>query len=313
VPEGLFVEVQIRTEAMQREAEFGIAAHWSYKESGTATHALRKAQLQQALMLQQPIESTRAPSLSDHIFVLTPQGDIIELPEGATPLDFAFHVHTALGLSFRAARVNGHIVPLNQPLENGDVVEIQKHATARPSPRWLTLLKTASAKARLKRFLIHNDRPLYLQLGREAFNRELAKHHLPPLDTDLSVLRKFDGEKMDLAEREEMLIKIGQAAQNAASMLQHLDLVKAKLSAETTAPSVVHTVSSKLHVEVEGDIPMPVRFARCCKPDFAKKKHIVGVVGRTGDVRVHYNDCKMLRKGNPERRVKVRWVVKGKK
>ncbi|HVW66342.1 MAG TPA: HD domain-containing protein, partial [Candidatus Peribacteraceae bacterium] len=198
-PDGVFVEVQIRTADMQREADYGLAAHWSYKEGGTAEHAMRKAQVQQAL--EQPLENAKVPEFSDHIFVLTPQGDIVELPEGATPLDFAFYVHTALGLSFRVAKVNGVVVPLNYHLENGDVVEIQKHKNPRPSPRWMTLLKTASARSRLKRYLINHERPLYLAAGRSAMNRELAKHRLSPLDTDLTLLKVFDGKKLSFPDR----------------------------------------------------------------------------------------------------------------
>lgn len=313
-PEGVFVEVQIRTEEMQREADYGIAAHWSYKEGGTAAHALRKAQVQQALA--QPLEGDRTPRFSDHIFVLTPQGDIIELSEGATPLDFAFHVHTALGLSFRVAKVNGVVVPLNYHLENGDVVEIQKHKNPRPSPRWMTLLKTASARSRLKRYLINHERPLYLAAGREAMNRELIRHHLPKLDTDLSILRIFDGKKLSFPEREELLIKVGQGSQNASSMFLHLDLLKTGERKEKPEQPItkmpVLPSTQGLQVEIEGDIRMPIMFAKCCKPDETGAKDIAGVVVRGGEVRVHASDCKMLRNVNPERKVTVRWVEKGK-
>ena len=122
VPEGVLVEVQLRTFAMHREAEFGIAAHWSYKEGGTAAQAMQRLQLHQVLTQQQALEGGGTqPQLADHIFVLTPKGDIVELPEGATPLDFAFQIHTDLGLGFKGARVNGSIVPLSYELENGDV------------------------------------------------------------------------------------------------------------------------------------------------------------------------------------------------
>lgn len=152
VPEGVFVEIQIRTAAMHREAELGIAAHWSYKEGGAAE---RIAQRARQLLALDPLEGG---AVRDHIFVLTPHGDVIELPEGSTPLDFAFQVHSDLGLSFRSARVNGSIAPLTHVLENGDIVEILRYREPRPSPRWLELLCTASARSKLRRYLIEKGR-----------------------------------------------------------------------------------------------------------------------------------------------------------
>lgn len=139
VPPGVFIEVQVRTAEMAREAEYGVAAHWCYKEGGSSPEAAR--QVRQLLACQ------------PGIFVLTPKGDIVELPEGATPLDFAFQVHSTLGLSFRAARVNGVIATLTRPLDNGDVVEVIRHRDPRPSPRWMQYLHTAEARSKLRRFL----------------------------------------------------------------------------------------------------------------------------------------------------------------
>ncbi len=203
--------------------------------------------------------------------------------------------------------MNGSVVPLNYHLENGDVVEIQKHPHPKPSPRWLTLLKTASAKSRLKRYLVTHDRPLYLTAGREALNHELAKHHLPLLDTDLTLLRLCDGKKLSLPEREEMLIKIGQGAQNAASTLQNIDVLK--MPKQEQRQVITDRVSRfPVTAEVEGDVPLPLRFAKCCKPEETKGCPLAGVISRAGDVRVHCDDCTMLRTINPERKVGVRWV-----
>lgn len=143
VPSGVFIEVQVRTAEMAREAEYGVAAHWCYKEGGSSPEAAR--QVRQLLACQ------------PGIFVLTPKGDIVELPEGATPLDFAFQVHSTLGLSFRAARVNGVIAPLTCHLDNGDVVEVIRHRDPRPSPRWMQYLHTAEARSKLRRFLAARD------------------------------------------------------------------------------------------------------------------------------------------------------------
>ena len=141
LPDDCFVEIQIRTEKMDREARFGIAAHWSYKEHGATERALENAQLHSMLVTQQAVDTTEnEPAFADHIFVLTPRGDIIELPEGATPLDFAFQVHSDLGLAFRSARGNGSIVPIDYQLENGDVVEVSKYSTPQPYAQWIHVL-----------------------------------------------------------------------------------------------------------------------------------------------------------------------------
>lgn len=240
-PDWVFVEVQVRTRPMHREAEFGIAAHWSYKEGGADHDVLRRAQFQRALTHQQP-ETTGESALMDHIFVLTPRGDVIELPEGATPLDFAFQLHTDLGISFKAAKVNGGIVAMTYQLENGDIVEIVKQREPKPSPKWLTLLRTANARSRLKRFLAAQEQP----------------------------------------EKEEAVIP--KAAPKP----------KAKKAIAKAVPIVI------------SEIPMPLRFAKCCKPKPLDRSPIVGVVNR-GKINVHLKTCKMIRGSNPERQVRVRW------
>ncbi len=252
VPEGIVVEVQIRTAAMHREADLGIAAHWSYKEGGDASSLVRRVELQQAL-LQGPSEGARHIPLSDHIFVLTPKGDVIELPEGATPLDFAFNVHTALGLSFKAARANGSIVPINHPLENGDIVEIIRHNEPKPSYNWVSIVKTSSAKSRLKRYFAERDANHTLFVH----DKSESTAELPP----------------------------------------------------TKETSNIQLPDSSKFVGIEGNIPMPVRFARCCKPDEGHKAHITGVIGRDSIVRVHRMPCKMIRNVNPERKIGVKWIA----
>lgn len=233
VPAGLLVEVQIRTETMHRKAEFGLAAHWSYKE-GRKPHGAA---------------ATRLP-LVDHIFVLTPKGDIVELPEGANPLDFAFAVHTELGLAFKAARINGSIAPLDAHLENGDVVEILRHGDPRPSPQWMQVLRTAPARARLKRYLASR------------------------------------------AQQSDVAVKPKEEPRARA---------KAKAAVGRAAPARVEIV--------ESDIRMPVRYARCCKPDEGGRGAIAGIVSRTGHIRIHRVECRMTKAVNPERRVKVRWTT----
>src|SRR3989338_1957269 len=309
VHEGVFVEVQIRTMSMHREAQYGVAAHWSYKEKGSRTaHALAQAQLQRLLSSQQAVEQGAGggDTLADHIFVLTPRGDIVELPEGATPLDFAFQVHTSLGLALRAARVNGAIVPLNYALENGDVVEIQKRKIPEPSSHCLQLLKTASSKSKLKRYLYALQRPELINRGRELLNAELQRFHLPPLDTDLTVMKSYEGEKITKEKREDILMKIGQGAEKVSSVLSHFDALKGKLHHdEPDRP--VRSSRRETVIGIEGNVPMPVRYAKCCEPQEWPRGDIAGVINRLGSVMVHREECNMLKNASTERRVKIWW------
>ncbi len=308
VPEGIFTEVQIRTSAMHREAEFGIAAHWHYKERGSAARVVDSVQLQEVLSKQHDFEQEEEATsiISDHIYVLTPSGDIVELPEGATPLDFAFQIHTDLGLSFKSARVNGSIVPLTYELENGDVVEIVRNRTPQPSPEWLKLVKMASSRARLKRYLHSLNRSEYVARGRTLLNEEFQKLHHAPLDTDLSALRLHEGSVLSVHEREDLLMKIGQGSERASAVLSHLDTLRPLLQQrEKQKRAKAHPSASGL--VIDGGLRMPVRFAKCCKPNNTHEGGIVGIVTRNGRITVHREGCRMIRLANAERMVGVRW------
>lgn len=308
VPEKLFVEVQIRTKSMHREAEYGVAAHWMYKEG--VKNPRHRAELLHALAAQHAVEGDSASQLADHIFVLTPKGDVVELPEGATPIDFAFQIHTDLGISFRGARVNGSIVPLDYELENGDVVEILTHPSPRPSPEWLQLLKMASSRTRLKRYLNTLHRDDYVFRGRDLINEELRRRHLPLLDTDLSLLRQYEGETLTLRQREDLLMKLGQGSDKLSAVLQKVDALRgttprSRQESHSAAAPVRRQRKDSL-IQVAGDLPMPARFAKCCMPDASQKPRIVGIINR-GEVMVHVAKCRNVLRCNPERKIEVKW------
>ncbi len=306
VPPGIMVEVQIRTPEMHREANIGVAAHWSYKEAGKMRGDKSRLLVERAFVPETDDDPSVLPRVADHMFVLTPKGDVVELPEGATPLDFAFQVHTAVGLSFKAARVNGSIVPLDHKLENGDIVDIVRTKDPRPSPRWISLLKTASARNRLKRHLAVQDRPRLVEDGRDALNRELKRLRHVPLDTQLTLLRSLDGKSATLLEREDLLAAIGQGSiSSGAALLKIDDLIIKK---EGPVPVARPVDGAPRSPRVEGSIPMPVKLAKCCKPEESEGRPIVGIIGRSGDVRIHRTDCKMLRSANPERRIHAYWA-----
>ncbi len=317
VPPNIKMEVQIRTEAMHRAAEYGIAAHWGYKEGrGVVRQAMSSLQLKSILDRQQivPLGSSAKDQdpldrigLVDHMYVLTPRGDIIELPDGSTPLDFAFMIHSDIGLSFKAARVNGMIVPISHKLENGDVVEIITHKQPRPTLSWIEEVRTSSAKSKLKNYFAMQDRARLVTLGRDMLNAELRTRHLSVLDNDLRLLKTFDGVPLSMHEREDLLVKIGLKSIRTSTIFKHLDVpteVVRKLPSKRP-----ERTSRKQHIiEIVGGPTMPVRFAKCCNADVAgKKTDIVGFVTRTGDVSVHKKTCRMMKNANKERMVEVRW------
>lgn len=302
------LEVQVRTPEMHREANYGVAAHWMYKESGRANQAAAFIQLQDVLSTQDSIEEQN--QLVDHIFVLTPRGDVVELPEGATPLDFAFYVHTDVGLSFRGARVNGSMVPMDYQLENGDVIEILRYNTPQPSTQWLQLLKMSSSRAKLKRFLYGQQRPEFLTRGREMLNEELRKHRLSPLDTSLSILRRYNGATLNMQEREDLLVKLGQGSERARMLLPKLEALQSTSAAQQTKDALSKQwddTKKATNLVIENGLKMPYRFAKCCNADDWPRESLQGVVTRKGKIMIHRGSCGMLRNANPERKVRVWW------
>lgn len=324
LPDGIFVEVQVRTVAMHREAEYGIAAHWSYKEGSATQRSLQGVRLQQVLTAQQSVEgmpgSDGGAGFADHLFVLTPKGDIIELPEGATPLDFAFQIHTSVGLSFRAARVNGGIVPLDYELENGDSVEILSHREPKPSAEWMQLLKMASSRTRLRRYLHSIDRDKYVERGRTLLNAELRKRKLPPLDSDMTILRRYQGKRITKEEREDLLMKIGQGTDRIGALFMHADALHALAESAEKVPDVrrktARPLVADMPVVLTDGVPMPLKLAKCCLSDpqadtarSGERAAVRGHINRTGVVMVHRAACRMIKKANPEREIAVKWAL----
>jgi GTP diphosphokinase / guanosine-3',5'-bis(diphosphate) 3'-diphosphatase len=260
VPESIPVEVQIRTPSMHRNAEFGIAAHWEYKEYGTTRRALQKLQLQTMLQGQQEsIDEGKSTTLRDHIFVLTPRGDIVELPEGATSLDFAFQIHSEIGLAFRLAKVNGSVVPLDQELQNGDIVEIVRAGTPQATPRWLKLLKTASAKSKLRKHL-------------DTLTDERYRNRDSVISADHS------------------------GSRTRATKKKVIKKPKARMQRKDS------------QIKVDSDVPVPIVYARCCKPQEGERGKVAGVITRMGEVKIHRKKCGMLRQVNSARKIGAHWI-----
>ncbi len=303
VPPGVLVEVQIRTAAMHREAELGVAAHWSYKEGVAPRSGLRVRRPEAGAAEGEDMGNEG----HDRIFVLTPRGDVVELPLAATPLDFAFSVHTQLGLSYKGAKVNGQIVPMEHPLENGDVVEIIRASEPHPSVRWMPLLKTAAARTRLRKALAERHRESYLERGREALNVALKGRRLAQLDADLSLLSSLKGESAGREARQEFLVRLGQGQLKLAAALGAIDAL-AKTLAVASVPGAKPVDGATWTVRLQTDVRLTHRFARCCKPDARKVRDaIVGVVSKQHVV-VHRVVCKAIKTVAETRRIAAEWV-----
>ena len=339
-PFGDRIEVQIRTEEMNRIAEEGIAAHWAYKEGkGALTKDDEKfAWLRQLMEWQQDLkdpkeflETVKVDLFTDEVFVFTPRGDVKSLPRGATPVDFAFSVHSAVGEKCVGAKVNGKITPLRYKLKNGDTIEILTSPSGTPSKDWLTFVKTSRAQARIRQYIKATQREKSLELGRELAEREFKK-----FSVNLNkAIKSGDLDKVgaDLGYRtsEDMLVALGYGKLTGGQILARLlgpeELAEKEkaLSNGTAAPEVKNGLTRFTDavrkivpgarertgggVKIGGIDDVLVRFGRCCNP--VPGDHIVGFITRGRGVTVHTVGCEKALSTDPDRRVDVTWDIKG--
>lgn len=310
-PTGEPTEVQIRTWEMHKTAEFGIAAHWAYKEGGGDTSGMESKMpfFKEILELQHEaqdasefVESLKMDFFSDLVFVFTPKGEVIELPMGSVPLDFAYRIHTEVGNRTIGAKVNGRIVPLDHQLKNGDIVEIltSKHSYG-PSQDWLKIAKSSHARSKIKQWFKKEKREENIEKGHDAIERELRRSGIEPSgwmtdDKLLEVARKFAFNDID-----DMLSAIGFGGITAAQVCTKLTEKLRKEQEEAAQIELSNEVKEvkaqpeeKKHrpthgVSVQGADNLLVRFARCCNP--VPGDEIIGYITRGRGVSVHRKDC----------------------
>ena len=327
-------EVQIRTRTMHEEAEYGFASHWWYKE-GDSEHTVVKddATDMQNKRVRTQLEWLRGLAelhkefetegkdtsishaldlFSDQIFVLTPNGDVIDLPQGATPIDFAYMIHTDVGNCCVQVKVNGLIVPLDSELSNGDVVQIITKKDSSPSHYWLSFVKTHAAKYRIKNWFRTQDRENNLRVGRELLNKELIKLNKPLLDPGLNLLESYGGREMTFKEREFILECIGNGHFSTKHVLKKILSEDELLTSENIKSiKVISFKESDIEngkeskVVISGEKNIPVEFASCCTPSLGTP--IVGYVGRGQSVRIHDRRCTELASLEEERLIPVEW------
>jgi GTP pyrophosphokinase len=319
-PKGDPVEIQIRTAEMHRIAEEGIAAHWLYKEHKGQKDGLDRAfvWLRQLLEWQQEMkdprefmETVKVDLFPDEVYVFTPRGDVKALPEGSTPIDFAYAIHTEVGTRCAGARVNGKLVPLRQTLRQGDIVEIVTLPSQKPSRDWLKIVRSTRARSKIKQWLQKEERARSLTVGRELLERELKKHRLPLAGIlESEDLRKIAAEQ-GYSTADDLLAGVGfgkTAVQTVVGRFLPAEApVEPKTEARPTKPGRPRVEPGG--VKVKGVDDVLARFAKCCGP--VPGDPIVGFITRGRGITVHTRDCPNLAAGaiDTERRVGVDWDV----
>lgn len=338
-PAGRPLEVQIRTEDMHRQSEYGVAAHWRYKEKGGKSgDALDQqlAWLRQMVDWQDESQDSReflkdlkvdlAPT---EVFVFTPKGEVMSLRAGSTPVDFAYAIHTEVGNHCVGAKVNGAIVPLTYELQLGDRVDILTQKSASPSRDWLGIVKTPSARSKIRSYFSKVSRSDDLQFGRDKLTREMRKHGLGISSAQSMRALKSVADRMGYKDADDMLVHIGtgkESAQHVANRLLKIlvdkgheaetamDYVAGDMSTGKMPPMLTSVKAPKKHeahtsngVVVKGVDDVLVRLSRCCNP--VPGDEILGFVTRGRGVSVHRADCPNAQdlKQTPERIIEVAW------
>ncbi|MBB3064452.1 MULTISPECIES: bifunctional (p)ppGpp synthetase/guanosine-3',5'-bis(diphosphate) 3'-pyrophosphohydrolase [Limibacillus] len=318
-PEQQRIEVQIRTQQMQEYADLGVAAHWSYKQGVPNVDGRQYRWVRELLDIldhasdpEEFLEHTKLEMFQDQVFCFTPRGEIVALPRGSCPVDFAYSVHSELGDTCVGAKVNGRVVPLRYALQNGDQVQVMTSRGQTPSPDWENFCVTGKARARIRRFIRQKKRGEYMELGREVINRRFKEEGLEATEKGLAgVLAKFRLDQVD-----DLYAEVGAGNLTGREvMLAVFPGLKEKQRQSRQATAIERvfkkTVDRTKHrngIPIDGLIPgMAVHYAHCCHP--LKGDRIVGIVNTGKGVTVHTIDCETLEafQDMPERWIDLSW------
>lgn len=327
--EGKTVEIQIRTEQMHQDAELGVAAHWRYKEGAqaaakTSTFEDKIEWLRKLLAWQEDLSESgsllddlRSQVFEDRVYVFTPKGDVIDLPAGATPLDFAYHVHSMIGHRCIGTKVDGRIVPFTYTLQTGDQVEVITQKEPNPSRDWMNpnagFLRSSRARAKVATWFRKLDRDKNIAAGKELLEKELDRHNLTLSKVDKVVLDRFHAEEL-----EDLLAGIGSGDIRINQLLNYLDTRYNKPTAEEEDRRLLEKLEQKAnapfrpkakdHIVVEGVGNLMTHIARCCQP--IPGDSIQGFITMGRGVSIHREDCEQLKelsRRNPERLIDAVW------
>jgi GTP pyrophosphokinase len=324
-PEGKPLEIQIRTRDMHRTAQFGIAAHWRYKEGGKqAREAAETAWLGQMMEwlkdMADPrefMEGLKIDLSGGRVFVFTPKGDVVNLPTGATPVDFAYAIHTEVGHRTIGAKVGGKLVPLDYELRTGDAVDIltSKAQGEGPSQDWLQFVTTPRARTKIRQWFARGRREDAMEHGRDALQRLMRKQHLPLKRLATEEMLTQTAEELKYPDLEALYVAVGEGHVSPQSVVARLQrLVTGTPEDDVTEVALARPVRlgkpSEIGqgVMVRGLPDVWVRLGRCCTP--VPGDHIVGFVTRGQGVSVHRTDCPNVKslEREPERMIDVTWT-----
>lgn len=330
-PKGDPLEVQIRTKEMHEIAEYGIAAHWAYKEgkqvkSGSGKSFEEKLSLFREILdwqsethdAEEFIESLKIDLFSDMVYVFTPKGDVIELPSGSVPIDFAYKIHTEIGNKTIGAKINGKMEPLDYKLKNGDIVEVltSKHSYG-PSQDWLKIAKTSQAKSRIKQFFKKQRREENILKGKEAVEREILALDIQPREVLTTENLKRVCEKFSFTNEEDLYAAVGYQGITASLIATRLtDKIRKEREKEEKITQILSDETSEkktqsrkrdFGVKVKGVDNLLVRLAKCCNP--VPGDEIQGYITKGRGVSVHRSDCPNLEQEEAkERLIDVEWA-----
>jgi guanosine-3',5'-bis(diphosphate) 3'-pyrophosphohydrolase len=308
---------------MHRIAEIGIAAHWKYKEGGQSDDELDQysAWLREMIDWQKDtldpeeyLEVLKTDLFQSEVFIFTPKGDLFKLPAGSTPVDFAFSVHTDIGLQCIGAKVNGRIVPLNTKLKSGDSVEIITSSNQRPNKDWITFVKTSKAKARIKRWLKEARYQEAVKLGEEIFTKALKRYRIRTTKEQLKQLT----DQMRKSKMEQIYADLGQGDLPVQKVIEVLAPEKVSSTGSKNKEKIFEKFISRARgavrgIRVQGMDNLLIRFAQCCHP--VPGDPIVGFITKGRGIVVHRRDCTNILKlmEFPEKTIEVSWDVDGEK
>ena len=321
-PGGRRYEIQIRTEEMHRTAEYGIAAHWKYKESDAEGEPAGGDEVDEALTwfrqvlewqqdTEEPeefMEFLRMDLFQGEIFVFTPKGEVKQLPAVSTPIDFAFAVHTEVGLHCAGAKVNGRIAPLSRELQNGDTVEILTNPRQWPTRDWLAFVKTSRARGRIRQWIRRQEFESARELGQEFLDRELKRARLSLPDEETCARIASD---LGYPDFEHAVAGIGRGDVGPQQMIKRL--FPEHEPQEMKEPSALKRLAQKLvrsnkGVRIQGMDNLMVRYSQCCQP--VPGDDVVGYITRGRGVSIHRTDCpNVLALPDAERRIEIEWAA----
>ena len=324
-PTGDPVEIQIRSRAMHQEAEQGVAAHWMYKEKAGFNNKDEKTfqWLRQVLSTLQEIsqpenflDAMQLDLFPDQVYVLTPRGEVKELPRGATPIDFAYKIHTEIGHHCTGAKIGGKLVPLKYELQTGDVVEILTSKNQSPNSDWLSFVKTPEARSRIRAWIRKEESEQAQSLGKEILEKGLRKAGLNyaklSREGDLKAIFKAHG----LKNMEELLRFVAYGKLSVTQIIEALpEKVAEQIEAEDAEPKEWDKDLEKLvdkpenrsdsGVRIRGIPNVLVRFAKCCNPVYGEE--IIGFITRGRGVTIHSRSCPKVVEGDSERWIEAQW------